>query len=163
MRLGMDVDRAVVATWDDGSAIESFLVTSALEPDPEILVETIVAELDGGPDTSPVVDAELVFDDVASPWHTVCQVSASDTVGLLHSLTTVFAAASLDIDSASIGRSGNRAVDRFELTGRTGSRLDEDERALVRSLMAHGVVARRRRLRGGFRLAQAVGGGTDAV
>ena len=74
-------------------------------------------------ESDPVPDGRVIFDDLSSPWHTVCEIDAPDTPGLLAALTTVFAAAGIEIKAASVGRSDGRAVDRFELTGRHGPRL----------------------------------------
>ena len=70
--------------------------------------------------------------------------------GLLHALTGVFAAASVEIRSAGIGRSGSKVVDRFEVVGRDGPRLSEAERGLIRTYLASGVRGRQRRFRRGF-------------
>ena len=77
-------------------------------------------------------------------------VQAPDGKGLLHTLTSVFAAASVEIKAATIGGGADLAVDRFEVTGRDGPRLGADERAQLIEFLAAGVAARPRRFRRGF-------------
>jgi Kef-type K+ transport system membrane component KefB len=147
---GLDVERAVVATWDDDAAVESFLVTSATEPEQEKLAAGI--ELAAGEllQADPVAGAIVRFDDIASPWHTICEIQTPDFPGLLHDLSSVFAAAGVEIKAATIGRCGALAEDRFEVTGRDGPRLNKEERALVEEYLRSGIVARQRRFRRGF-------------
>ena len=57
---------------------------------------------------TPVSDATVEFDDASSPWHTVCEITATDFPGLLHTLCSVFAAAQIDIKAATIGQAGKR-------------------------------------------------------
>ncbi|HKY14658.1 MAG TPA: cation:proton antiporter [Microthrixaceae bacterium] len=146
----LDVDRAVVATWDDDAAIESFLVDAAAEPKGEELATDIERELESPLEVGAVDGAEVVFDDLSSPWHTVCEITAPDNPGLLHTLTTVFAAASIEIKAANIGGTDSLAVDRFEVMGRDGPRLNDQEREMVRSFLATGLTAKPRRFRRGF-------------
>jgi UTP:GlnB (protein PII) uridylyltransferase len=147
--LGLDVDRAVVATWDD-AAIESFLVVSVDEPSVGDVAALVSAALDRPIVIEAVPEASATFDDLASPWHTVCQITAPDNAGLLRSISGVFAAAGVEIRSASIGREGSTAIDRFEVTGPDGPRLGPDERAKVAAFLGQGVTARRRRFRRAF-------------
>ena len=95
-------------------------------------------------------DGRVIFDDLSSPWHTVCEIDAPDTPGLLAALTTVFAAAGVEIKAASVGRSDGRAVDRFELTGRHGPCLVPDERDRIVTYLGAGVSAKPRRWWRGF-------------
>ena len=147
---GLDVERAVVATWEDDAAIDSFLVVAASVPIAEDLAAAVERCLAEPLRVDPVPGAVVAFDDLASPWHTICEITAHDAPGLLHALTTVFAAASVEIKAASIGGSDDLAVDRFEVTGRDGPRLSEDERNHIGEYLAHGVVARPRRFRRGY-------------
>ena len=149
-RSGLDVDRAVVATWGDNAAIESFIVSATTKPSSDDIASAVEEALNVPLEVPGVPDAEVVFDDLASPWHTVCEVSAPDMPGLLHALTGVFAAASVEIRSAGIGHSGSKVVDRFEVVGRDGPRLSETERGLIRTYLASGVQGRQRRFRRGF-------------
>jgi UTP:GlnB (protein PII) uridylyltransferase len=123
------------------------------------LAAAIVDRLDAPLAIEPVPGASVDFDDVASPWHTVVVVTAPDGPGLLHDVAGVLALASVEIRSATIGRSRTTAVDRFEVVGRDDGRLGTEERALIRSYLACGAVARRRRFGRGFALSPAPVGG----
>src|SRR5581483_7936489 len=90
---GLDIAGAVVVTWPDGVALESFQVGGEWLPDAERLGDAIEASLRAPLVSQPLPDAAIAFDDAVSPWHTVCEVVAPDKPGLLHSLATAFAAA----------------------------------------------------------------------
>lgn len=159
--VGLDVIDAVVATWPDGAALESFRVRrTLLEPaqladeqvasarpfEPEWLKTEIVAAFDRPLTAPPNPDAVVVFDDVGSPWYTLCEVRSPDRRGLLHSITVGLASAGADVHSARLATTGGLAVDRFELTDRSARKLDtEVKEAIVRAITG-GVVARRRLL-----------------
>jgi Kef-type K+ transport system membrane component KefB/predicted amino acid-binding ACT domain protein len=151
----VEVERAMVVTWPDDAAVEAFVVRSRDEPDPRRLASAIVDRLEAPISVQPVPDASIDFDDVASPWHTVVTVAAPDAPGLLHDIAGVLAAASVEIRSATIGRSRTTAVDRFEVVGRDGGRLSHEEREQIRSYLASGAVARRKRFGRGFALSAA--------
>ncbi len=156
-RNGLDVDRAVVATWGDHAAIESFVVISTVQPVGDEISAAVEQALDQPLEVPGVPEATVVFDDLASPWHTVCEVSAPEMPGLLHALSGVFAAAGVEIRSAGIGRSGSTVVDRFEVVGRDGPRLSDNERRLIQTYLERGVRGRQRRFRRGF-VVEAAGG-----
>ena len=105
---GLDILDAVVATWPDGGTLDSFSVRrSVLEParlSPEELdkigppdrgaLEAGVSAALGVPiEVLANPDAEVRFDDDASPWYTLCEVRSPDRRGLLHSLTAGIASA----------------------------------------------------------------------
>jgi [protein-PII] uridylyltransferase len=101
--------------------------------------------------TEPLPDVLVRFDDRCSPWHTICEVEATDRPGLLHHLATAFAAAGVGVVAASIGEVGGDAVDVFELVGRDGAKLTDAERQAVRDLVREGVTLTKRRFLGGLR------------
>lgn len=157
---GLDVYSAVIATWGDGAALESFKVRrAALEPpqlhpeqlqaaappDPERLERAIVASFDQGLTAAPNPDAEVSFDDAGSPWYTICEVRSPDRRGLLHTITAGMAAAGASVHSARLETIEGLAVDRFELTDVTGRKLDSDTKESVRAAIVQGVTVRRRR------------------
>lgn len=159
--LGLDVLDAVVVTWPDGGALESFRVRCALldpaqldeeqlararRPEPASLEQAVVAAFDQPLASPPNPDAVVIFDDVGSPWYTLCEVRSPDRRGLLHTITVGLASAGADVHSARLVTTGGLAVDRFELTDRTGRKLDgETKDAIVRAITG-GVAARRRLL-----------------
>ena len=155
---GLDVERAVVATWEDDAAIESFLIAASQPPVADELAEAVGRALSEPLQVDPVPSASVTFDELASPWHTICEITAPDTPGLLHALTSVFAAASVEIKAASIGGTEELAVDRFEVTGRDGPRLAAEERTQIADYLARGVVAKPRRFRHGYAVTSTAAG-----
>jgi [protein-PII] uridylyltransferase len=145
---GLEVDDAIVATWSDGAALESFRVRRGLRPDPEVIEVAIRQALAHGLSADPLPEADVTFDTTASPWHTVCEVRAGDRPGLLHSVATALAAAGVDVQSAIVHADDGLVIDRFEVTGAGGRKLGESEQAAVRRFLREGVAAKRRRLGG---------------
>ncbi len=144
---GIDVIGAISAVWGDRCALSSFLVHAEREPLTDGLVTALQRALRQPLDSVPAVGVSLAFDDDASPWHTVCTVTARDQRGLLHALTTAFAAAGADVHSARIVTAGEAVADVFELTDTKGQKLSGAAQERVRSLLAAGVTERRRRFR----------------
>ncbi len=148
-RAGLDVRRAVVATWPDGAAVESFEVVGDRPPDADALEELIVAAFHEPLEASPNPHALVTFDDRSSPWHTICEVEAVDRPGLLHELATAFAAAGTQVVSASATSTAgsSEVVDTFELVSRNGGKLVRSERDAVAEFVGSGAVLARRRFR----------------
>ncbi len=152
---GLDVLDATVATWGDGGALESFRVRRVAPgepPDPEIdpgaLTAAITARLGRSFVSEPIDDAEVMFDDDASPWYTLCEVRVPDRPGRLHAITVALAAADVDVHSARLRSERGIAIDRFELTDRRGHKLDLHRRVAIERQLASGAAPRRRRLVG---------------
>ena len=149
--LGFDIADAVVCTWPDGSALTSFGVQRAEPPLADEVVERARVALARELSTEPIEDAGLAWDDAASPWHTLCSVVATDRPGLLHAITSAFAAAGASVHSAKISTREGVVDDTFELTDLTGGKLGDDVKEQVASLLRSGVRARRARRFGGAR------------
>jgi [protein-PII] uridylyltransferase len=149
-RHGLDIHRALVATWLDGAAVEVFEVRGDEAPDPEVLAASFAEAFDAPITSDPLAGARIRFDDRASPWHTICEVEAPDRPGLLHHLATAFAAAGVTVVAATIGERGEDAVDTFELVTSAGEKLGEVERRAVRVAITGGAELVRRRFRGGL-------------
>jgi Kef-type K+ transport system membrane component KefB len=139
----LDVIEAVVATWPDRMALESFLVRSPEPPEANALELAIGAAAEAGLTSEPLVGAEVLFDNDASPWHTVCEVVAPDQVGLLHVIATAFAAAEVDVVAATIVVHEGQGDDRFEVVDRDGNKLDDSAFDAVRWYLEHGVRSKR--------------------
>jgi Kef-type K+ transport system membrane component KefB len=140
--LGLSVDHAEVTTWSDGTALQSFTIksvaghlTSADEIRSE-LIETMHQPLR----SAPVPDAAVQFDNAVSPWHTVCELRATDRPGLLHAVTAAFAASGVDIHAARISTADELVFDTFNLTTRTGSKLDAELQDRLREVLHTGVI-----------------------
>jgi [protein-PII] uridylyltransferase len=144
---GLDVREAIVATWPDRAALESFRVTADEVPAPARVQAAVEVALDAPPASAPLPEAVVSFDDDASPWHTVCELRAPDKPGLLHALANAFAAARVEVHSASISADDGTAVDRFDVTDRDGHKLDEGAKSDVERFISGGVATRRRRFR----------------
>ena len=146
LEYGLDVFGAVIATWADGGALESFKVRrpgvdpgsvaperlqpfAAARPCPPTgAIEASFAEpLDAAANP----DAEVSFDDAGSPWYTLCEVRSPDRRGVLHSITVGIAAAGGSVHSArveTIGRPGGRPVRAHRRERPQARRRDEGQR-----------------------------------
>jgi Kef-type K+ transport system membrane component KefB len=158
---GLDIVDAAVATWPDGAALDTFVTQRAelsparlapheiegLRPDPVALETAIVAALGAPLQSLPNPDAELRFDDHASPWYTICEVRSPDRRGLLHSLTAAMASAGANVHSARLVSVGGTAIDRFELTDRNGRKLDAAAEEAIELAVRCGASQRRPRRR----------------
>ncbi len=143
---GLSVESAVVATWDDGAALESFRVvpTAGPLPDADALTAAITEAFSRALEAPPIPDAQVTFDDDGSPWYTLGEVRAADRPGLLHAMTVGFASANVDVHSARVETVEGVAVDRFELTDRNGRKLTEAAKQAVLSAVTGGVRSGRR-------------------
>ncbi len=155
---GLDIVDAAVATWADGAALDTFLVQqeskAGLEPgeidalpapDPVALEARIVAAFSEPLESAPNPDADVRFDDHASPWYTICEVRSPDRRGLLRILTAAMASAGANVHSARLVTVGSSAVDRFELTDRNGRKLDDSTKTAVIDALQTGVTRKRKR------------------
>jgi Kef-type K+ transport system membrane component KefB/glycine cleavage system regulatory protein len=143
----IEVIDAVLATWDDGAALESFRIADDATPELGRLSARIAAALDAPLESTPITDASVTFNGVVSPWHTVCVVEAPDKPGLLHTLATAIAAAGASVRAARVATEDGIARDRFELTTPGGDKLDEAGCERVRRFIATGVATHQRRWR----------------
>jgi Kef-type K+ transport system membrane component KefB len=142
---GLAVDDAVLGAWPDGVVLDTFLVTSGLRPDPDSLSAAIESKSATPLSGEPLPDAELEFDNTASPWHTVCEVRATDRPRLLHSLATAFAAVGVDVRAATVSAADGLVIDRFEVVARDGAKLGPEDQQRLREIVPTGVAVRRRR------------------
>ncbi len=147
---GLDVRRAVVATWDDDGAVESLDVAAATAPDPSALSGAIVNAFKEPLVAEPNPDAVVTFDDHSSPWHTICEIEAPERPGLLHELATACTAIDASVVAAAAGSSGDDVIDTFELVAADGAKLTAPERDELVITVRDGVALDPRRFRGGF-------------
>ena len=142
---GLDVLEASAATWPDGAAVESFHVRS---PEPASESRAAIADLESAiedavrrpPASEPAPDLEVEFDDVASPWYTICEVRGQDRPGLLHIITVGFRASDVTVHSARVETRGGVAIDRFEVTDTEGRKLGEARERSARDAIWSGSV-----------------------
>jgi [protein-PII] uridylyltransferase len=153
---GLDVVDATVATWDDGGALESFVVRPVVPaeghiavgaPRAEVLRDAIVGAFDRRPESEPDPDAVVTFDDLASPWYTICEVTTRDRRGVLRAIAVGLASGGADVHSARLSSADGQVRDVFELTDRNGRKLDEATKAAVQAAITGGVTPRRRVVR----------------
>jgi UTP:GlnB (protein PII) uridylyltransferase len=117
---GVEVVQAVIATWDDGAALQAFVVRAPTGvPDSAEFARALSRPLL----PQPIADATVTFDNDASPTYTVCEVTAPDRPGLLHAIAVAFAAADIDIHAAAVSTVDGIARDRFDLTDSAGAQL----------------------------------------
>jgi len=136
---GIDVVQAVVATWDDGAALEAFVVRSPRPPDADALQGALAASL-RQPLWAPAVDdAGVAFDNDASPLYTRCDVRVADRPGLLHAVAVAIARAGADIHAASVMTVDGVARDRFDLSARDGGKLGAAQQEDVARSLQTGV------------------------
>ncbi len=147
----LPVDDAVLATWPDGSVLDSFHLPLGTRPDADALAAAIQEAADQPMTASPLPDAEVDVDSTASPWHSVVEVRCADRRGLLHALATSFMAAGVEVRSAQVTAHDGLVIDRFEVTDRDGSKLSTQEIERLQRFVVSGVTAKRRRF--GRRLA----------
>jgi Kef-type K+ transport system membrane component KefB/glycine cleavage system regulatory protein len=144
--IGVDVSEALIATWPDGGALETFRVSGDPSlPAPEHIADEIEQSLDLPLVAVPIAEAVVEFDDDSSPWHTIAEIRAPDQPGLLHALATAITAGGADVQSARISTEGSTAVNRFDLNSPGGGKLSEADKALIRSFVASGGTATQRR------------------
>jgi Kef-type K+ transport system membrane component KefB len=143
----LDVAEAVVATWPDGSALEAFRVVAGEAPDTASLARDVRRSFGDDLASPALPEVELRFDTAASPWHTVCELTAPDEPGLLHHVASALAAARVEVVAATISATDGIAEDRFELVDRDGHKLDGARQEAVLRFVHGGVTTRRRLLR----------------
>lgn len=142
---GLNVSQALVATWPDGAAMESFLVSGAQAlPTVDDLVRRIEENFDRPVTAEPLPEAELEFDDQSSPWHSVCEIRAPDRPGLLHAQAAALTAAGVDVQAARVTTEAGMALGTFEVTNHSGAKLTEADQERLRTMVAAGGTARHR-------------------
>ena len=140
-RCDVDVQQAVLATWDDGGALEAFIVTAPTAPEPGALQEAFEASLDEPLTSPPLPDAKVSFANGRSALYTSCDVRAADRPGLLHALAVAIASAGADVHAARVTTLDGVAHDRFDLSDHTGHRLDATLEEAIRLGVRHGLTS----------------------
>jgi [protein-PII] uridylyltransferase len=143
---GLDVLDANVVSDDEGWALETFRVESALGP--TIAWDRVVADLERALDgrlalrarladrvrtygsprrtTASRAVAKVDIDNQSSALSTVVEVYAPDGIGVLYRITRAIAEVDLDIKSAKVQTLGSQVVDSFYLRDRAGKKLTDD-------------------------------------
>jgi [protein-PII] uridylyltransferase len=129
----IEVVQAVLATWDDGGALEAFVVRSAGPLDSHVLQNAFEASLHEPLSSPAVTDAQVTFDDGVSALYTCCDVRAANRPGLLHTVAVAIATAGADVHAARVTTRDGMAHDRFDLSDRTGQKLNATLQEAIRS------------------------------
>lgn len=122
---GLSVSGATLAAYPDGAVVDVFRVSAAGHPDAAAIEARVLDAFHRPLHPAPVERATVTVDRGASPWFTVCTVTAPDRPGLLQDLAATLASLDLTVHSARIGTVDGVATDRFDLTTRKGRKLDD--------------------------------------
>jgi glycine cleavage system regulatory protein len=138
--LGMDVISADLATWDDGTVIDSFVIRCETKPDERVLATTIESRLGTDLQTPSTRTHHFTvrYDDTVLPWHTIVTVTGRDEKGALQDIARAFAAAGISVHHAQISGDGTMMSDRFEVSDTENKRITDVHRAQFESLLNHG-------------------------
>jgi [protein-PII] uridylyltransferase len=88
---------------------------------------------------SPAVSTEILFDDRASPRHTIVEVFAKDRPGLLYTLAQALHELGLSIAVSKINTEGNRVADVFYLSELDGSKVAHARHDAIREALVRAV------------------------
>jgi [protein-PII] uridylyltransferase len=142
---GLDVVQAVLATWDDGGALQAFLVRAPTAPDSARIQVALEASLGAPLVSEPVADAQVLFSRPDGALYTTCDVRAADRPGLLHAVAVAIASAGVDVHAAKVVTEEGVAHDRFDLSDRQGGPLDAALQDAVRARIVEGAAGPRGR------------------
>jgi Kef-type K+ transport system membrane component KefB len=137
----LDVQSARVATWGDGAALESFVAEprpGSDRPDAAALEQAIRTRLGARRAPEGLSDAEIAFNDAASPWYTIAEIRHPDRPELLATVAAALAAAGVSVHGADLATVDGIAVDRFSLTDRSGAKLGRPDKDAIRTAVREG-------------------------
>ena len=143
-RRQVDVHQAVLATWDDGGALQAFVIAAADPPEPGALQAAFELSLGEPLSSPPISDALVSFANGPSELYTSCDVRAADRPGLLHAVAVAIASAGSDVHAARVTTVNGIAHDRFDLSSPDGRRLDASVEETIRAGVTGGITFRRR-------------------
>lgn len=119
----INVQTAVLASWDDGAALQALEVTADRAPETGALKHALEWSLTQGLYAPPVDRASVVFDDSDDTIFTSCEVTAPDRPGLLHAIAVAIANAGANIHAASVRTVDGIARDLFDVSDGDGQKL----------------------------------------
>jgi UTP:GlnB (protein PII) uridylyltransferase len=140
---GLDIAGAKVATWPDGAVLDSFVVRAPHRPPAKELALAMEAALIGRLSSPAMPGLDIQFDNDSLPWHTAVTVTGDDRPGLLHAVSTAFAAADMVVHTARIATTDGQANDRFAVTDRVGRKVTTDQVERMTAALAKGGRPRR--------------------
>ena len=150
---GIDVVDASAVTWPDGAVVESYVVRSTMPFRAAIgatgdLNAEVTRALREPRTAEGMADLEIDYDNVGSPWYTLCEIRGRDRPGVLHTIAVGFANSGVTVHSARIETISGVAIDHFELSDAHGLKLSDDAQRVARDAIWSGSasIARRGRL-----------------
>lgn len=134
---GLDIVNADLATWGDGTVLDTFRVRCEQRPQaPQLAFELekrLRRKIDDPRRLMRGSDAGLSMslDNDAHPWHSVVTVTGSDQPGLIQAIAAAFARARISVHHARIATVDGSVSDRFEVSTRHGRKITESALARV--------------------------------
>lgn len=127
----MDIATADLATWPDGTVIDTFVVACSAKPDERELAHAIEKSfaVDVIQQSSAPHRFTVDYNDNILPWHTVVTVTGRDQHGALKDIAAAFAGAGISVHHAHISGDGVMMNDRFEVSDLANNRISHDQRA----------------------------------
>lgn len=138
LELGLDVISAATVVWDRTSVLSVVVRGSTIFSSDDI-ERAMRSRTPHALRSTLISDAEVAFDNEASPWHTLCDIRASDRRGLLHAIAVAAAASGIDVRAALAHTESGRADDRFELVDRRGNKLSARDQRRFMDVLGLGV------------------------
>ncbi len=134
---GMNVLSADLATWPDGTVIDTFLIRCQHKPDERIVGAHIESSLSSQTVSRPHGEHRftVVYDDDVLPWHTVVTVTGRDEPGALQDIAAAFAGVGINVHHAHISGDGVMMTDRFEVTDRHNEHISIENRSQFEALL----------------------------
>lgn len=127
----IEIVTAIVATWDDGAALQALVVKAPSAPDVVALQRSLAWSLGQSMTAPPVEGTTVTFDQDASSVYTACEVTGPDRPGLLHAIAVAISNAGADIHAASVETRDGVAVDRFDLSDAAHRKLSPEVRVAI--------------------------------
>ena len=137
----LSVNAAGLATWPDGTVLDSFVVSSPSTPEAVVLMQRFEDALRGEPNRPvlreplPVVD----LDNSLHPLHSVLRVTGRDQLGLLSAVTHAVSSAGVVIHHAAVRTTAGVVDDDFEVSRPDNSKIDTQELGIIREQIARAV------------------------
>jgi len=135
--LNMNITSADLATWDDGTVIDSFVVRCQSKPDERDLANKIEQsfESDVQKRTYESHHFTVHYNDTLLPWHTVVTVTGRDQTGALQDIAQAFAEAGINVHHAQISGDGTMISDRFEVSDLENKQISSTHRQAFEALL----------------------------
>jgi UTP:GlnB (protein PII) uridylyltransferase len=96
-------------------------------------------------------DAEVTFDNVSAPWHTVCTVRADDRSRALLAVVKAFALSEVNVVAARSTVVDGRPIEVLELADRRGNPISDASQRRILEILATGETPSMRRRSSGHR------------